>query len=202
MIFSAISCAKTPARSPAAAQVQEADTKQQNSEEKGNEDGAFPKDWSIEEIGKSVNLSAVADATHVLAWKRFGGDGPLVVEYCLVLCRLDEDDWRLASLHRSPDIKESGQWELVMVHMGPGYKGFPIGAWVWHIKRFEKRPSNKDIYDFMDEHDWHLGSDDDLDLGVDDDSKLLGGAVCKRTWEAVLKEKPTRDFKPAAAESE
>lgn len=168
-------------------QVQANGVKNEKPENKIIDDGAFPKDWSLEEIAKAAHPSAVPGATHVLAWKCIEDDRPWRVEDCLVVCRLNEVDWYLANVARNLGIKGREKWELVMVHMGPGYKGDPFGRWVMHIERYDKRPSNKDIYDFMDEHYWRLGAENG--------SKLVGGAVCKTTWEAVVKEKPTRDFK-------
>ena len=183
MIIGVASCAKDPVPSPPMVQVQASSKKPQ---EQISDDGAFPKDWRIEEIAKGAHFSAVPGDTHVLAWKRIEDDRSLLGECCLVLCRIAEDEWFLVSLGRNPKIKGSEEWDTDMTHMGPGYKGFPTGAWVWHDQRFKKRPSNKDVYDFMDKHRWNLGADDGW--------KLLGGAVCKTTWEAVLKEKPTGDF--------
>jgi hypothetical protein len=146
---------------------------------------ALPKDWSTDDIAKAAHPSAVPGATHVLAWKCTQDDRPLLVEECLVLCHLGENNWQLVSLYRHPNNKDEGQWQESMIHFGPS-KDDPTGHDEWHREKYAKRPSNKDVYDFMDKFKWHLGADEGW--------KLLGGAVCKTTWQAVLKEKPTRDF--------
>jgi len=150
---------------------------------------ALPKGWRIEEIAKAAHPSAIPTNTHVLAWKRIEDERPLLVEKCLVLCRFPEDNghdsWFLVSLYRHPRIRSSKDWRRSMVHM-MGLNGWPQGAWVFHNHGYEKRPSNKEIYGFMDEFRWRLAADKGF--------KLLGGAVCKTTWETVVKERPTRDF--------
>jgi len=172
---------------------------------------ALPKGWRIEEIAKAIHPSAVPENTHVLACN--GND-------CLVLCLLEEDNghesWLLAKLRWWTD--ESSRWEVSMFFIGPEYRlphrlAFPPrfspsvlrrfhdfgidlfsicarlpdpaglalsgalegGACVWYFHCFNKRPSSKEICDFMDEIQ-------------------LDGAICKATWEAVVKEKPTRGF--------
>jgi hypothetical protein len=119
-----------------------------------------------------------------LAWKRCVDDRPLLVEECLVLADLSER-WVLSSVYRHPKAKDRG-WQLAYSHEGPGYKGFPQGAWVIHTETFTKRPSNKEVYGFTDEHRWGFG--------VDRGWQLFGAQVCKWSWEKVLHEKPTRDF--------
>ena len=148
------------------------------------DDEAFPKARAIEEIAKAADPSATPGNTHVLAWKIIEDNRPFRVEYCLVLCRLKErekkDVWLLASLARN---EASKQWSIASLHWLAADRR---GGWIWHYKRFDKRPTNKDIYQFMEEHKWHLGADPGW--------RLLGGAVCKRTWHAIVNEKPTRDF--------
>jgi hypothetical protein len=152
----------------------------------------LPKGWRIEEIAQAAHPLCVPRDTHVLAWKSVEDERPLRIDECLVLCCLKKDgreeSWHLVSLYRHPRDGEGAKWEVEIVHMGPGYKGFEMGAWVWHSERFANRPSNKEIYAFMDmdEFRWHLGADRGF--------KLLGGAICGDTWKAVVKETPTRDF--------
>lgn len=151
----------------------------------------LPKGWRIEEIAKAAHPSAVPKNTHVLVWKQNEDDRPLLVEECLVLCRFPErngqNSWFLVSLYRHPRTKASNDWTLSMVHNGPGFNGWPQGGWEYHYRGFDKRPTSKEIYDFMDEIRWRLAAHDGF--------MLLGGAVCKTTWETVVREKPTRDLK-------
>jgi hypothetical protein len=153
------------------------------------EKDTLPEGWRLGDIARAAHPSAVPATTHVLLWKRKVDDRPLLLEECLVLADLSEtggpERWILSRVFRHPNGKERG-WQLAFSHMGPGYKGFPQGAWVMHFETFTKKPSNKEVYHFMDEHMW--------DFWVDSGWKVLDAQVCKRTWEKVLKEKPTRDF--------
>lgn len=148
---------------------------------------ALPKGWRIEEIAKAALPSAHPKNTHVLVWKRIEDERPLLVESCLVVCRISEDSrrdrWFLVSLYRHPR-EPSKDWTVSWVRFNRGANGC---IEVVHRRGYKNRPSNKEIYGFMDEIGWCFGADDGF--------KLLGGAVYKTTWETVVKEKPTRDFK-------
>ncbi len=142
----------------------------------------LPEGWKLDEIASAAK--SVADLTYVLAWKIEEDDRPLRVENCLVLCQLEKGRWSLMALFRHPK-DEKPEWEQSRVHVTPEDPR-RRGGYVWLSRTFDKRPSNKEVYDFMDEFRWRLGADEGF--------KLLGGKVCADTWEAVIKEKPTRLF--------
>jgi hypothetical protein len=178
MIIGATSCTRTPIPSPSV-QIQATGEKP---EETVIDDGAFPSDWSIGEIAKAAHPLAVPSNSHILAWKRKEDNRRLLDEQCLVLCRISISDnvWYLSSLYRHPDGNGNADWQKSIWHIGPSDDD-PIGHWEVHCKSYDKRPTNKDIYDFIDRYRWRVGVDN-------------GWTVCKTTWETVLNEKPIRDF--------
>jgi hypothetical protein len=143
----------------------------------------LPEGWRINEIAQAAHPAAIATTTYVLAWKRLVDDRPVLTEECLVLADLGRERWVLSSVHR----QQGRGWEIEFGHMGPGYKGFPQGAWVPCTESFTQRPSNKEVYRFTDGYMW-------LFWVTPGGQKVHDAQVCKRTWEEVLKEKPTRDF--------
>jgi hypothetical protein len=177
-----------PARVAATAAI--ADPKHSIPDEKALAKNTLPKGWKLEEIAKAALPGATSGSTYVLAWKQIGDERPVLVDYCLVVTHIPDycgrERWDVVSVARNPGVPKNGEWEMVLVHYGPGYKGFPQGAWVHHYKCFDDRPTNKEVYQFADEFGWKF----DADSGF----KLLDARVCKETWEAVLKEKPTRNF--------
>ena len=144
----------------------------------------LPEGWKLDEIAKAAHPSAGAANTCVLAWK-IEEDDTLRVEQCLVLCQLEKGRWFLVALFRHPKAEERPEWERSRVHVTPDDPRMR-GGWVWHYRSFDKRPSNKEIYESMDEFRWRLGADDGF--------KLLSAKVCTSTWEAAIQEKPTRFF--------
>ena len=144
----------------------------------------LPKGWRIEKIAKAAHPSALPRSTHVLAWTRMQDDRPLHAEGCLVLCRLPDgssrDRWLLVHLVRVAKKEQWSGWKVTTVYR-------TNGETVVCRRGYKNRLSNKEIYGFADKVRWCFGAHEGF--------KLLGGAVCKNTWETVVKEKPTRAFK-------
>ena len=64
----------------------------------------------------------------------------------------------------------------------------PIGRWVFHVKDFNHRPTNDDIYASLGIEDlcW--------DFEFDPDRDGSGCGVCVQNWKNAIGEKPTRFF--------
>jgi hypothetical protein len=166
----------------------------------------LPPGWRLYEIARVTPPYEVPNTVHVLAWQIAEDGRSLYEERCLLLCRPRFDDgseavdrfgpgykgdrsrpgrgasrWYLVALFRHPREKGWQQW-----HFGPGYKGWDTGADVFAFEVFDRRPTNADVYAFTEEHRWRFH--------VDQGWRLVASKVCVRTWEAVLKQKPTRFF--------
>jgi hypothetical protein len=127
---------------------------------------SLPTDWRITEIAQGVSPDATPERTYVLAWQRNKR-----VEKCLVLCLINKghDSWLLASVSRGRN-----GWKVVRVRDLPTSNDSPT-TWTVHARWFQ-RPSNEVIYHFTDT------------IGF----KLRDAVVCTATWEAIVKEAPTR----------
>jgi hypothetical protein len=94
----------------------------------------------------------------------------------------------LAHLYRHPNDKQP-EWRESMTHVtgAKGTKYFP-GLWLFHCKRFETKPGNKEVYAALssEEVDWTFR----LEGGW----KYVGCGVCERSWQEAIGEKPTRFF--------
>jgi hypothetical protein len=155
-------------------------------------DDALPAEWRIEDIAAAVRSPQThfsASGTYVLAWKETGrkeGAEPVFTSaQCLVLKEF-----------RTTDGKQL--WVLAFVS-----SGFVRGTWredfdyamrvdglccqIPHRREFEKCPTNKDVYAFMDSFEWQLGPQTD--------SQIVRGRVCRDTWKRVIGAEPTRSFK-------
>jgi hypothetical protein len=148
----------------------------------------LPEGWRLEDIDKAIPPYRVRGTTFVLAWKIVEDDRPLCAEQCLVLKHMEETDrkerWVLASVYRHPKLRNV--WELSMLATAPDPL-FREPSEIWHYQYLVRRPTNKDVYNFMDDVNWKL----DADKGY----RLVDGRVCQRAWEAGVGEKPTRSFR-------
>lgn len=151
----------------------------------------LPRAWDIEQIAKGAPPQ-VPSRVYVLAWAVMEDERPFRVERCLVLRVLDKDDgfgrWHLNHMYRHPHDKVPA-WRQSVSHFSypMGHKYFP-GLWVAHYKRFKQKPTNKDIYASfgVEEVDWSFGQPDRF--------KFVSCAVCEKSWEAAIGEKPTQFF--------
>jgi hypothetical protein len=152
----------------------------------------LPRSWSLEEIAKATPPLATKGRVYVLAWSVLQDDRPLRVENCLALRVLDKDDghgrWCLAHLVRHP-ADDKPEWRVSFSHIlgARGTKSL-TGTWVFHDKRFKKKPGNKEIYTSFsaEEVDWSF----DQTKGY----RFVGCAVCEKSWLAAIGEKPTQFF--------
>jgi hypothetical protein len=147
----------------------------------------LPKDWQIDEIADAMPPRSDDGPTHVLAWKILEDDRPHRVEYCLGVKHLTkatekQEQWVLASLARNP--AKGKEWNFVTIWITPDAE-FKNPPFIMHVQKYRDRPTNADIYKFMDKFDWKLGADRDW--------KLIDGGVCE-AWEKVIGEKPIRPF--------
>jgi len=157
-------------------------------------DPKLPNGWQLDAISSAVpdpdgdaDWSAVG-TVHVLAWKVSQDDRPITVERCLVLKEFAKPGaasrWVLASVCQA----RPGVWFLSEVQ----YLTAPEGGqprhcvWVRHCKTFEARPTNTDVYAFMDEFEWGLAPRPGW--------RLLRGRVCTEVWRSVIGAEPTRFF--------
>ena len=60
------------------------------------------------------------------------------------------------------------------------------GEWKVSVKLFKNAPTNKEIYDCLNEIQWTFVLED----GV----SFVGCGVCEKNWEAAIHEKPSRFF--------
>ena len=146
--------------------------------------GTLPDGWLLDEIAKGALPGGCSGSTYVLAWKQMGDDPSNLTDCCLVLTYLPNYDglqrWDLQSM-----IHQEDGWRVRQMHI-TGYKGLWSGRWNHFYQCFDMRPTNEDVYTFADEPlQWFTD-----EIG----GKRFDAKVCKDTWEAVLGEKPTRDF--------
>jgi hypothetical protein len=135
------------------------------------------------------------DKVYVLAWRITEDERPHRVERCLVLKVLDNPSergrWCLAQLARVPNdnLELMRSWMFATTHVAfmEGHELFP-GFEYFHVKRFDHRPTNKDVYGSfgINEVNWKF----DLEY----DEKFVGCLVCEENWKAAIGEKPTRYF--------
>jgi len=141
---------------------------------------SLPRDWRITEIAQGVSPDAAPERTYVLAWERNEH-----VEKCLVLCLVNKgcDSWLLASVLRGRNgwevVRVRNLAKLVPVNLA-SFSNLPTSndsptTWTVHVRWFQ-RLSNEVIYHFTDT------------IGF----KLRDAVVCRATWEAIVKEAPTR----------
>jgi len=157
-----------------------------------------PASWKLAEIADAAPPRSDRGPVHVLAWKIVEDDRPLRVEYCLVLKQLaqptqQQERWSLASLVRVPSGDK--EWDVVTWWMAldPEFKTPPL---VMHQQHFRERPTNSDIYAFMDKCNWRLGADADSYIGISgkvNESYLIDGGI-GRAWPWVIGQRPTRSF--------
>jgi hypothetical protein len=79
------------------------------------------------------------------------------------------------------------KWEVGFEHnLVPLGGRFHDGRFIKHSRSYSYRPSNVDVYAFMDEFWWKL-----RETG---EGKVLKGAICKDAWLEAIGESPTRSF--------
>ncbi len=154
----------------------------------------LPSGWRLEDISRAVPApdgpanQPVDGKVAVLAWKICQDARPFTTEQALVLKEFSrpgtEPLWVIASVYQPV----AGIWEISEIRYMMPSRGDSPGycRWVRHCKTLGTRPRNKEIYDFMDEFKWILGSEEGW--------RLLGGQVCSETWRNVVGEAPTRTF--------
>jgi hypothetical protein len=157
----------------------------------------YPESWQLDELAAAVphgrlGVPQVQDtcAVHVLAWKIVRDARPLTLEQCLLLEETRDPQgrqhWVLAGLARSDSQGKPGPWEVEAVHYNmPRDSGIPH-HWKTHVKAYDARPANEDIYKFMDDIAWQLGADRNW--------RLLDGMVCRQAWGKAIGQEPTRLF--------
>jgi hypothetical protein len=152
----------------------------------------LPRSWRFREIAKATPPSGAGGRVFVLAWSIMQDDRPVRAENSLTLRVMDRDDghgrWCLAHLYRDHTAAKP-QWQLAYSHIfGEEGTKYPLGRWVHRSKRFKKKPSNLDIYGSfaVTEVGWRFEPPQGL--------KFVSCAVCEKSWEAAIGEKPTQFF--------
>jgi hypothetical protein len=147
----------------------------------------LPEGWLLNDIAKGTAFPMDSGQVSVLAWKIIDNGGAFRVESCLVLKHVetptdDHEQWLIASVSRNSG---ENRWHTVKTYIAlqPDGENPPF---IRHEQWFRERPSNQEIYAFMDKVDWKLGPEDDW--------KVLDGRVCTVMWEREVGEKPTRTF--------
>jgi hypothetical protein len=146
----------------------------------------LPDGWRLQDIHEAMPPNNPGGKTYVLAWKIEEDERPLRLEHCLALKHTEEpggDRWVIACLYRQPTLRNL--WQVAVRAAAPDM-AFPERAELRQTEYFTSRPTNQQVYDFIDFVHWTFGADEDW--------KLIDGRVCEQTWTSAVGEKPTRDF--------
>jgi hypothetical protein len=148
-------------------------------------DECIPESWSVEQMLKAIpsdieghNPGIINPTARVLAWKMEEDSRPWYVENCLLwVCGNDlkgNKRWALARLARASWDRIN--WGLVTLMDGH----------IIPFKVFVHPPTNRDIYDFLPNSRWQFEPSYHF--------KIIDASVCRKTWEAVIGEAPTKCF--------
>ena len=158
----------------------------------GGQDAKQKKQSTPNEIPRSWNFAEIAKQAPPFGVDRqiLEDDRPLRVESSLVLQVSDNNrNYTLSHLYRHPNSKDP-KWHLSMGHVSgkKGTKYYP-GLWLFRVKGFDKRPTNKDLYKALcfDEVNWSFQ--------IEKGWKIVGCGVCEKSWQEAIGEKPTQYFK-------
>jgi hypothetical protein len=156
----------------------------------------FPDSWDLAEIAKVTPPFGDNGPVHILAWRASKPQGIPVQQggSCLAIRNMEDGGFFVVHLYRGAMDTE---WRESMMHvMGePGTPEFP-GMWYWHYARFEKRPSNCELYAACDDYrklHWNFDVESDVDADC---------AVCETNWFHLTGERPTRLFPPVERKEE
>ena len=151
------------------------------------DESELPSGWNIKEIGDVVPPLDKTKTTYILACKSIVNKQVprSLTEECLVLTHWQNhpgsDGWVLAVVSRRPKSEDNDEdW-----YLPTGFSYYPCE------KVFDKRPTNKDIYRYMDNRNSGCGWSLSAEI---EGYSLVNAMVCNRTWKAVIKEQPTRSF--------
>jgi hypothetical protein len=147
----------------------------------------LPRSWSLEEIALQMPPYETPGRVYVLAWSIIEDERPLRVESCLALKVLADGRHSFAHLYRRPDQPASG-WQIAMTHVAGDTPVTRPGRMVHHTRRFEKQPTNAQVYAALklDELNWKFE--------LANDWRFVGCGICEQSWLAAIGEKPTRFF--------
>jgi hypothetical protein len=156
----------------------------------------LPADWDLRAIAKVATggrelpaaLAGAEPEVLILTWKTW--HGPPLNASCIVWVHWAEPSgrhqlWRLVHLCFS-DPNGSPWWQRALVFDAP-FKP---------AHEFDHAPNNKEVYAFMRETWWYFSANDDWWVMPPDKRDLHPGdaAVCTKTWEQVIGEKPTKFY--------
>jgi hypothetical protein len=152
-------------------------------------DECLPKGWTVEQMLPAIpsdiegHFPGILNPTaHVLAWKMEEDNRPWHVENCLLWVSGNNlkgnKRWALARLGRgwSERFKSDRiNWDLYFIMDGHAHP----------FKVFERPPTNRDVYDFLEKAEWKFGTPD---------WEIIDARVCRKTWMEVIGEAPTKFF--------